>query len=116
MPEDASDQSVEQRLTDSGIEVRPLYGPSDLAGFDPDRDLGRPGRAPFTRGVHPTMYRGRLGTMRQCAGMGPPRETTERFRYLLRPGRPGICIAFDLPTQMGYDSAHPRADGGVGRT
>src|SRR5438105_2893883 len=116
MPEDASDQSVEQRLTDSGIEVRPLYGPSDLAGFDPDRDLGRPGRAPFTRGVHPSMYRGRLWTMRQYAGMGTARETNRRFRYLLDHGQTGLSIAFDLPTQMGYDSDHSRAEGEVGKT
>jgi methylmalonyl-CoA mutase N-terminal domain/subunit len=104
------------RETDSGIEVKPLYGPEDLEGFDPDRDLGVPGQAPFTRGVYPTMYRGRLWTMRQYAGMGTARETNTRFRYLLDHGQTGLSIAFDLPTQMGLDSDHPRAEGEVGKT
>jgi len=106
----------ERRETDSGIEIRPLYGPEDLAGFDPERDLGRPGEPPFTRGVYPTMYRGRLWTMRQYAGMGTAEETNRRFRYLLEHGQTGLSVAFDLPTQMGYDSDHPRAEGEVGKT
>jgi methylmalonyl-CoA mutase N-terminal domain/subunit len=106
----------DRRETDSGIEVKPLYGPEDLEGFDPDRDLGAPGRAPFTRGVYPTMFRGRLWTMRQYAGMGTARETNARFRYLLDHGQTGLSIAFDLPTQMGLDSDHPRAEGEVGKT
>jgi methylmalonyl-CoA mutase N-terminal domain/subunit len=106
----------ERRETDSGIEIRPLYGPEDLAGFDPRRDLGRPGEPPFTRGVYPTMYRGRLWTMRQYAGMGTAEETNRRFRYLLEHGQTGLSVAFDLPTQMGYDSDHPRAEGEVGKT
>jgi methylmalonyl-CoA mutase N-terminal domain/subunit len=93
-----------------------VYGPEDLEGFDPERDLGRPGEPPFTRGVYPTMYRGRLWTMRQYAGMGTAAETNARFRYLLEHGQTGLSVAFDLPTQMGFDSDHPRAEGEVGRT
>jgi methylmalonyl-CoA mutase, N-terminal domain len=106
----------DRRTTDAGIEVRALYGPDDLEGFDPKRDLGLPGEPPFTRGVHPSMYRGRLWTMRQYAGMGSAEETNRRFRYLLDRGQTGLSVAFDLPTQMGYDSDHPRAEGEVGRT
>src|SRR5213080_4946675 len=107
----------ERRVTDSGIELRPLYQPGDLEGsFDPSRDLGEPGRAPFTRGVYRSMYRGRLWTMRQYAGMGTAVDTNRRFRYLLDHGQTGLSVAFDLPTQMGYDSDHPRAEGEVGKT
>ncbi|HEV3475516.1 MAG TPA: methylmalonyl-CoA mutase family protein [Actinomycetota bacterium] len=106
----------DRRETDSGIELRPLYGPQDVDGFDPQRDLGRPGEPPFTRGIYPSMYRGRLWTMRQYAGMGTAQETNRRFRYLLDHGQTGLSVAFDLPTQMGYDSDHPRAAGEVGRT
>ncbi|MBI4260292.1 MAG: methylmalonyl-CoA mutase, partial [Actinobacteria bacterium] len=106
----------DRRVTDSGIEIRPLYGPEDLEGFEPGRELGRPGEPPFTRGVHPSMYRGRLWTMRQYAGMATARETNRRFRYLLDHGQTGLSVAFDLPTQMGYDSDHPRAEGEVGKT
>ncbi|HEX2088633.1 MAG TPA: methylmalonyl-CoA mutase family protein [Actinomycetota bacterium] len=103
-------------MTDSGIEIKPVYGPEEIEGFDPERDLGRPGQPPFTRGVYPTMYRGRVWTMRQYAGMGTAKETNARFRYLLEHGQTGLSIAFDLPTQMGYDSDHPRAEGEVGKT
>ncbi len=106
----------EVRATDSGIELKPVYGPEDLEGFDVERDLGRPGEAPFTRGVYPSMYRGRLWTMRQYAGMATAEETNRRFRYLLEHGQTGISVAFDLPTQMGLDSDHPRAEGEVGKT
>jgi methylmalonyl-CoA mutase, N-terminal domain len=106
----------DRRTTDAGIEVRALYGPADLHSFYPERDLGLPGEPPFTRGVHPSMYRGRLWTMRQYAGMGSAEETNRRFRYLLDHGQTGLSVAFDLPTQMGYDSDHPRAEGEVGRT
>src|ERR687892_2078746 len=85
----------DRRSTDAGIEIRPLYGPDDLQGFDPERDLGHPGDPPFTRGVYPTMYRGRLWTMRQYAGMGTAKETNARFRYLLEHGQTGLSIAFD---------------------
>ncbi len=93
---------------------RPVYGPDDWAGV-PERDLGAPGAFPFTRGVHPTMYRGRLWTMRQYAGFGTAEETNARFRHLLAAGQTGLSVAFDLPTQMGYDSDHPMAEGEVGR-
>jgi methylmalonyl-CoA mutase, N-terminal domain len=108
--------SEERRVTDAGIEIEPIYGPETMEGFDPDRQLGRPGQPPFTRGVYPSMYRGRLWTMRQYAGMGTARETNARFRYLLDHGQTGLSIAFDLPTQMGYDSDHHRAEGEVGKT
>jgi len=103
------------RSTDSGIEVRPVYHSSDLEGFDEARDLGEPGQYPYTRGVYSTMYRGRLWTMRQYAGFGTAEETNERFRFLLEAGQTGLSCAFDLPTQMGYDSDHARAEGEVGR-
>jgi methylmalonyl-CoA mutase N-terminal domain/subunit len=106
--------SDEQRRTDSGIELRPVYGPDP--GFDPSTSLGQPGTFPFTRGPYPTMYRGRLWTMRQYAGMGAADDTNRRFRYLLEHGQTGLSTAFDLPTQMGLDSDHPRAEGEVGRT
>jgi methylmalonyl-CoA mutase N-terminal domain/subunit len=107
--------SEDRRMTDSGIEIEPLYGGDDLPGFDPQRDLGSPGERPFTRGVYPSMYRGRLWTMRQYAGMGTAEETNRRFRYLLDHGQTGLSVAFDLPTQMGLDSDHPRAEDEVGR-
>jgi methylmalonyl-CoA mutase N-terminal domain/subunit len=106
----------DHRLTDAGIEIHPQYDPADLEGFDEARDLGEPGAAPFTRGIYPTMYRGRVWTMRQYAGMGTAAETNARFRYLLDHGQTGLSVAFDLPTQMGYDSDHPRAEGEVGKT
>src|SRR5438045_1323539 len=89
--------------------------PADLAGWDPDRDLGQPGEFPFTRGIQPTMYRGRLWTMRQYAGFGSAAESNERYRHLLAQGVTGLSVAFDLPTQMGYDSDHLLAAGEVGR-
>ncbi len=106
----------ESHRTDAGIEIKPVYGPRDLEGFDPGRDLGKPGEPPYTRGIYANMYRGRLWTMRQYAGMGSAAETNARFRYLLAHGQTGLSIAFDLPTQMGYDSDHPRAEGEVGKT
>jgi methylmalonyl-CoA mutase N-terminal domain/subunit len=105
----------EGRRTDSGIEVRPVYGPEDLAHWDPDEKLGRPGRPPYTRGIYPDMYRGRLWTMRQYAGFGTAEATNERFKFLLAAGQTGLSCAFDLPTQMGLDSDHPRAEGEIGR-
>ena len=101
--------------TSSGIVVRDLYTPADVADLDEDRDLGRPGDYPFTRGVQPTMYRSRFWTMRQYAGFATAEETNRRFRYLLEQGQTGLSVAFDLPTQMGYDSDAPEADGEVGR-
>jgi methylmalonyl-CoA mutase N-terminal domain/subunit len=87
----------------------------DLAGFDPDRDLGYPGQYPFTRGIRPTMYRGRLWTMRQYSGMGDAEESNRRYKFLLAQGGDGLSVAFDLPTQLGYDSDSPWAAGEVGR-
>ena len=93
---------------------KPVYGPEDWTG-DPARELSDAGAFPFTRGVHPTMYRGKLWTMRQYAGFGTAEETNARFRHLLAAGQTGLSVAFDLPTQMGYDSDHPMAEGEVGR-
>jgi len=104
-----------ERSTDSGIEIRPVYGPKDLEGFDPADELGDPGAFPYTRGVQPTMYRGRLWTMRQYAGFGTAEATNERFKFLLNAGQTGLSCAFDLPTQMGYDADHARAEGEVGK-
>jgi methylmalonyl-CoA mutase, N-terminal domain len=101
--------------TSSGIELRDLYTPADTADLDEDRDLGRPGEFPYTRGVQPTMYRSRLWTMRQYAGFASAEETNRRFRYLLEQGQTGLSVAFDLPTQMGFDSDAPEAEGEVGR-
>src|SRR6266513_523623 len=100
--------------TISGLENEPLYSPDNVE-IDYDRDLGYPGVYPFTRGVYPSMYRGRLWTMRQFAGFGTAEETNERFRYLLDHGQTGLSTAFDMPTLMGYDSDHPRSLGEVGR-
>jgi len=101
--------------TVSAEPVEPLYGPDSVAGLDYMRDLGFPGEYPFTRGVYPTMYRGRLWTMRQFSGFGTPRDTNGRYHYLLDHGQTGLSVAFDMPTIMGYDSDHPRAEGEVGR-
>jgi methylmalonyl-CoA mutase, N-terminal domain len=100
--------------TMSGVENEPLYTPDNVE-LDYERDLGYPGVHPFTRGVYPSMYRGRLWTMRQFAGFGTAEETNERFRYLLEHGQTGLSTAFDMPTLMGYDSDHPRSFGEVGR-
>jgi methylmalonyl-CoA mutase N-terminal domain/subunit len=100
--------------TISGVENEPLYSPDNVE-LDYERDLGWPGAYPFTRGVYPSMYRGRLWTMRQFAGFGTAEETNERFRYLLEHGQTGLSTAFDMPTLMGYDSDHPRSLGEVGR-
>jgi methylmalonyl-CoA mutase N-terminal domain/subunit len=100
--------------TMSGLDVEPLYTP-DTTPIDYERDLGYPGAHPFTRGVYPSMYRGRLWTMRQFAGFGTAGETNARFRYLLEHGQTGLSTAFDMPTLMGYDSDHPRSLGEVGR-
>src|SRR2546430_4838228 len=100
--------------TPDGVEIHPTYGPADGA-VDYLRDLGFPGAYPFTRGIYPTMYRGRLWTMRQYAGFGTAEESNRRFRYLLGQGQTGLSIAFDLPTQMGYDSDHPMAEPEVGK-
>ena len=102
-------------VTQSSAEVEPLYTPADLPGFDYQRDLGMPGNEPFTRGIHPTMYRGRLWTMRQFAGFGTAEDTNQRYKFLLERGQTGLSVAFDFPTLMGYDSDHPRSEGEVGK-
>jgi len=103
------------RRTESGIEVKPLYRPDDLAGFDYDEKLGDPGEYPYARGPYPSMYRGRPWTMRQYAGFGTARETNARFKYLIANGQTGLSVAFDLPTQMGRDSDHHLSLGEVGK-
>jgi len=101
--------------TVSSVPIDPLYTPESLNGFDPEVDLGYPGQYPFARGIHATMYRSRLWTMRQFAGFGSARQTNERFRFLLDKGQTGLSTAFDLPTLMGLDSDDPRCVGEVGR-
>src|SRR5437588_12701121 len=104
-----------RRFTDSGIEINPVYSEDDLPDPLPER-LGQPGQYPFTRGIHPDMYRGQLWTMRQYAGYASAKESNERYRYLLQHGSTGLSMAFDLPTQLGLDSDDPRCLGEVGRT
>src|SRR5215471_14810384 len=99
----------------AGIPVKPVYGPDDLAAIDAERAIGRPGEYPYTRGIHPHMYRDRLWTMRQYVGFGTPGETNARFKYLMAHGQDALNVAFDLPTQLGLDSDDPRAEGEVGR-
>jgi len=101
--------------TISGVPLKPLYTAEDVADLDPERDLGHPGEFPFTRGVHPSMYRGRLWTMRQFAGFGSAAQTNERFKFLLDHGQTGLSVAFDFPTLMGYDSDHELSEGEVGQ-
>ena len=101
--------------TTSHIEMQRLYTPLETQDMDYCEDLGFPGELPFTRGVQPTMYRGRLWTMRQYAGFATAEETNKRYKFLLQQGQTGLSVAFDLPTQIGYDSDHPLADGEVGK-
>jgi methylmalonyl-CoA mutase N-terminal domain/subunit len=110
-----SKRELPEQQTSSHIAVRPLYSPADLAGWDYDRDTGYPGEFPFTRGVQATMYRGRLWTMRQYAGMGDAEESNKRYKYLLANGTTGLSVAFDLPTQIGLDSDSPLSTGEVGK-
>jgi methylmalonyl-CoA mutase N-terminal domain/subunit len=114
----AVEKGGERKDTDfrtSSTDVEPLYTPADVTHVDYDRDIGYPGEYPFTRGVQANMYRGRLWSIRQYAGYGTPEETNERFKFLLKEGQPGLSVAFDLPTQLGYDSDHPLAEGEVGK-
>jgi methylmalonyl-CoA mutase N-terminal domain/subunit len=113
--EKRSEEHQGERRTESGIEVKPTYKPEDLNGFDYPEKLGDPGEYPYTRGVYPSMYRGRPWTMRQYAGFGTAKETNQRFKYLIEAGQTGLSVAFDLPTQMGRDSDHPLAQGEVGK-
>jgi len=103
------------RESESGLPISPVYGPEDLAGFDPAAALGRPGEYPYTRGVYPSMYTGRPWTMRQYAGFGTAKESNERYHQLVTAGTGGLSVAFDLPTQMGFDSDDPIASGEVGK-
>jgi len=108
---------IDKVIYQSGIEVKPCYGPKDLEdiGFDYDKDLGDPGQYPFTRNIHPQGYRSRAWTTRQYTGFGTPQDTNERFKYMIAHGQNGLNVAFDLPTQMGYDSDSPQSEGEVGR-
>jgi methylmalonyl-CoA mutase N-terminal domain/subunit len=106
---------AKQIRTLSGLPVEPFYGPQQLRGVDPARDLGAPGEFPYTRGIHETMYRGKLWTMRQFSGFATPEETNQRYHYLLSQGQMGLSVAFDLPTLMGFDSDHPNSEGEVGK-
>ena len=105
----------DERQSESGFPIDPVYGPAALEGWDPGTQLGAPGSFPFTRGVYPTMYTGRPWTMRQYAGFGTAKESNERYHQLLAAGTTGLSVAFDLPTQMGYDSDDPVAEGEVGK-
>ncbi|NIS60409.1 MAG: methylmalonyl-CoA mutase, partial [Proteobacteria bacterium] len=106
---------IEEVILESGVKVKSVYGPEDLVDFNYDTDLGNPGEFPFTRGIHPGMYRARPWTMRQYSGFGTPYETNERFKFLIAHGQTGLNVAFDLPTQLGLDSDDPLAEGEVGR-
>src|SRR6516162_2491064 len=110
-----SPERQKEFTTVSSYPIRRLYTEADLVGWDPARDLSYPGEPPYTRGIHATMYRGRLWTMRQFAGFGAAEDTNQRFRYLLAHGQTGLSTAFDLPTLMGYDSDHPLSEGEVGK-
>jgi methylmalonyl-CoA mutase N-terminal domain/subunit len=111
----ATKERKERFTTLGGIPLKTVYTREDLAGQNADEAIGVPGEFPFTRGIYPTMYRGRLWTMRQYAGFGTAAQSNERFRYLLAKGQTGLSVAFDLPTQIGHDSDHPRAAGEVGK-
>jgi methylmalonyl-CoA mutase, N-terminal domain len=118
MTRDAKDRSSvtqQKSASPTGLPMEAVIGPADLPGWDAERDLGYPGEFPFTRGVYPTMYRGRLWTMRQYAGFGSAAESNRRYRYLLAQGQTGLSVAFDLPTQIGMDSDHSLAQGEVGK-
>jgi len=110
-----SSEEPEKVILESGIEVKPLYGPDDIEDLDFGEKIGRPGEYPFTRGIHPMMYRKRPWTMRQYSGFGTPKETNERFKWLLQQGQTALNVAFDLPTQLGLDSDNPFAEEEVGR-
>src|SRR2546421_4281803 len=113
MAQDVKPEPDVGRLKDT--EPQPLYTPAHLEGWDYESEVGYPGEFPFTRGVQPTMYRGRLWTMRQYAGMGDAEESNKRYKYLLAHGTAGLSVAFDLPTQIGMDSDHAMAMGEVGK-
>jgi methylmalonyl-CoA mutase, N-terminal domain len=110
-----TERDLKKVVLESGIEVKPIYGPEDVADMDYETEIGEPGAYPFTRGIHKWMYRYRPFTMRQYAGFGTPYETNERFKFLISQGQNALNVAFDLPSQMGLDSDDPRAEGEVGR-
>jgi methylmalonyl-CoA mutase, N-terminal domain len=110
-----SPERAAEFTTVSSYPIRRLYTEADLPDWNPETDLGFPGEPPYTRGIHPTMYRGKLWTMRQFAGFGTAADTNARFRYLLGQGQTGLSVAFDLPTLMGYDADHPLSEGEVGK-
>lgn len=110
-----TEQDLNEVILESGIEVKPIYGPDDIADIAYESEIGEPGAYPYTRGIHKWMYRYRPYTMRQYAGFGTPHETNERFKFLISEGQNALNVAFDLPTQMGLDSDDPRAEGEVGR-
>src|SRR2546430_909678 len=114
-PSSAAASPDQDPRTSSNIPIHPLYTPADLKGQNLEGDVGYPGQYPFTRGVQATMYRGRLWTMRQYAGMGDAEESNKRYKYLLAHGTTGLSVAFDLPTQIGLDSDHLLAAGEVGK-
>src|SRR5215831_5037463 len=103
------------RISESGVPIEPVYGPESLHGFDPERELAAPGEYPFTRGVYPGMYAKRPWTMRQYAGFSTAADSNRRYHQLIEAGTTGLSVAFDLPTQMGYDSDAPQARGEVGK-
>src|ERR1700722_19149440 len=109
------DQTKKQAASPSGLPMDAVVNAADLTGLEAARDVGFPGEFPFTRGVYPTMYRGRLWTTRQYAGFGSAVESNQRYKYLLSQGVKGLSVAFDLPTQIGMDSDHPLALGEVGK-
>ena len=118
MPEhrkESGKRSKEQAPKAAGSEPTASYSPRDVASLSEARDLGQPGEYPFTRGIYPTMYRGRLWSMRQYAGFGTAAESNRRYKYLLSQGQSALSVAFDLPTQIGMDSDHPLAAGEVGK-
>jgi methylmalonyl-CoA mutase N-terminal domain/subunit len=115
LPEIKKAAGLPEQRTSSHIGVNPLYTPADLEGWDYDRDVSYPGQFPYTRGVQATMYRGRLWTMRQYAGMGDAEDSNRRYKYLLANGTTGLSVAFDLPTQIGLDSDSPLSNGEVGK-
>ena len=112
---EVADEGPRSRESESGTPIKVVYGPEDLAGWDPATELGRPGEFPFTRGVYPSMYVGRPWTMRQYAGFGAAEESNARYHELIAAGTHGLSVAFDLPTQMGLDSDHRLAAGEVGK-
>ena len=99
----------------SNMDIKSVYTPEDVKNIEDSKDIGLPCEFPFTRGIHQTMYRGRLWTMRQFSGFGAAEDTNKRFKYLLKHGETGLSTAFDMPTLMGYDSDNPRAAGEIGR-